>query len=1069
MQPSGEDYINLYSIDITKRKQAEVALRESEKRWAVTLASIGDAVIATDTGGRITFLNKVAELLTGWSMADAAGKPVQEVFRIVNEHTRAIVEDPVSKVIQTGMIVGLANHTVLLRKGGGEMPIDDSGAPIRDEEGRILGVVLTFRDITERKKAEESLRESEQGVRRKLDSVLSPEGDLGVLELGDLIDTPALQKLMDDFYAVARIPMSILDVKGRVLVGVGWQDICTRFHRVQPDTCRNCLESDTRLSAGLTQGEYRLYKCRNNLWDMATPIIVAGQHVGNIFTGQFFFKDETVDRELFRAQARKYGFGEEEYLSALDRVPRLSRETVDRGMSFFLKLSDTLSQLGYSNVKLARLLAERDRLNDSLQESRGKLEAAMGSMTDAVSISDAQGRFLDFNDAFATFHRFRNKDECPQTFTEYHDILDVFMANGELAPLDQWAAPRALRGESVTNAEYTLRRKDTDETWVGSYSFGPIRDKDGLIVGSVVVGRDITERKRAEEAIEKSERRFRALTEKAGELITVLDATGIITYNLAGANSTLGYTAEELVGRNAFDLVHPDDLPRVANLFQEGVPQLGKVEHAEFRIRAKDGSWRWQFAVGTNLLHEPAVGGILINSRDITERKQAEESLRESESFYRQTLESIPGMVFTTRPDGYCDYQSQQWVDYTGIPLSEHLGDGWNQLLHPDDRSRAFEAWRSAVEGLALYDLEYRVRRHDGAYEWFRVIGRPIRDASGEIVRWFGVAMNIEDLKQVEQALRQLNETLEQRVAQRTELAEGRAKQLQALSMELIEVEEQERQRIAELLHDDLQQVLAAARMQLQAACETIPPEPMLEGVEQLLVESIRKSRRLSHELSPAVLHHSGLVAAMQWLARQMKDQFGLQVQLESDGAHELESSPLRVFLFRAVQELLFNVVKHAGVKTAQVVLSSSGSSLAMTVSDQGQGFSPDILDSYTEPRGFGLLSIRERARYIGGNLVVESAPGKGSRFALTVPISKDRVDEVERPAIDQQPLHPGRISGFNRYARPPGALRRRSSRYASGADSIDDRPTEHPGGGRGGQRAGSHRTGPAASSRMWL
>jgi PAS domain S-box-containing protein len=357
-----------------------------------------------------------------------------------------------------------------------------------------------------------------------------------------------------------------------VLVGVGWQDICTRFHRVQPDTCRNCLESDTRLSAGLTQGEYRLYKCRNNLWDMATPIIVAGQHVGNIFTGQFFFKDETVDRELFRAQARKYGFGEEEYLSALDRVPRLSRETVDRGMSFFLKLSDTLSQLGYSNVKLARLLAERDRLNDSLQESRGKLEAAMGSMTDAVSISDAQGRFLDFNDAFATFHRFRNKDECPKTFTEYHDILDVFMANGEMAPLDQWAVRRALRGESVTNAEYTLRRKDTDETWVGSYSFGPIRDKDGLIVGSVVVGRDITERKRAEEAIEKSERRFRALTEKAGELITVLDATGIITYNLAGANSTLGYTAEELVGRNAFDLVHPDDLPRVANLFQEGVP-----------------------------------------------------------------------------------------------------------------------------------------------------------------------------------------------------------------------------------------------------------------------------------------------------------------------------------------------------------------------------------------------------------------------------------------------------------------------------------------------------------------
>jgi signal transduction histidine kinase len=157
-------------------------------------------------------------------------------------------------------------------------------------------------------------------------------------------------------------------------------------------------------------------------------------------------------------------------------------------------------------LRTAELQAEidaRKKMGEELTESKARLEAALASMTDAVFISDTAGRFIDFNDAFASFHRFGNKAECARTLAEYPDILDVFMPNGGLAPLEMWAVPRALRGETVTNAEYTLRRKDTGETWVGSYSFSPIRDKDGVIVGSVVVGRDITDRKRAQEEKEK--------------------------------------------------------------------------------------------------------------------------------------------------------------------------------------------------------------------------------------------------------------------------------------------------------------------------------------------------------------------------------------------------------------------------------------------------------------------------------------------------------------------------------------------------------------------------------------
>jgi PAS domain S-box-containing protein len=148
--------------EIAERRRAEEELRRQREWLQVTLSSIGDAVIATDATGRITFMNAVAEALTGWTLTEASQKPVKEIFNIINEYTRHEVENPVAKVLQEGVITGLANHTLLVRKDGTEVPIDDSAAPIQEAGGKILGVILIFRDITERKRAEAALRESEQ-------------------------------------------------------------------------------------------------------------------------------------------------------------------------------------------------------------------------------------------------------------------------------------------------------------------------------------------------------------------------------------------------------------------------------------------------------------------------------------------------------------------------------------------------------------------------------------------------------------------------------------------------------------------------------------------------------------------------------------------------------------------------------------------------------------------------------------------------------------------------------------------------------------------------------------------
>jgi len=255
----------------------------------------------------------------------------------------------------------------------------------------------------------------------------------------------------------------------------------------------------------------------------------------------------------------------------------------------------------------------------------------------------------------------------------------------------------------------------------------------------------------------------------------------------------------------------------------------------------------------------------------------------------------------------------------------------------------------------------------------------------------------IEERGRAQQELHRLNDVLEQRVADRTALAEARAKQLQALAVELIEAEERERQRIASLLHDDLQQNLVAIRFHLQAIHEQMPQPAELSDVEQMLTSSIALSRHLAHELSPAIIHHSELPSVLEWLSMQMRKRFGLEVHIKTERVPELENLALKAFIFRAVQELLFNVVKHAGVQRAQVHLTGTDRELSIAVSDEGAGFDPAILESSTAASGLGLLSLRERASYIGGRLFIESAPGQQSRITITVPIALAR--EAPKPS----------------------------------------------------------------------
>jgi signal transduction histidine kinase len=246
-----------------------------------------------------------------------------------------------------------------------------------------------------------------------------------------------------------------------------------------------------------------------------------------------------------------------------------------------------------------------------------------------------------------------------------------------------------------------------------------------------------------------------------------------------------------------------------------------------------------------------------------------------------------------------------------------------------------------------------------------------------------------------------------------------RAHQLQQLTLELSQTEDRERKRLAEILHDDLQQLLAAARFQIGLLGNRAKGDgellEMVGQIKAILVEAIEKSRSLSHELSPPGLAHNDMGEALGWLTQQMWRKHGLIVRLDIRGRIELQSEPLKTLLYKAAQEMLFNVVKHAGVTKARLRLRRWGGSICLSVSDKGQGFDPQ---GPGHTGGFGLLSIRERVKLLGGRMKVRSAKGRGSTFLIVVPDSQ--------PPICSRPHHPKSSLSRSAHRRPTWATETR-------------------------------------------
>jgi len=377
---------------------------------------------------------------------------------------------------------------------------------------------------------------------------------------------------------------------------------------------------------------------------------------------------------------------------------------------------------------------------------------------------------------------------------------------------------------------------------------------------------------------------------------------------------------------------------------------------------------------------------------DVTERKAAEQALAHS----REDLKRAQAVA--QLGSWRLDVRSNEllWSDETyrifGIPSGTSLTyERFLSAVHPEDRASVDQKWNAALQG-ERYDIEHRIVV-EGEIKWIREKAELEFDSGGNLLGGFGTCQDITYVKKAEEDLRELTRTLEERVAERTAELEQRASLLQRLSQELTRVEQRERRRLAELLHDGLQQMLVAAKFRLAEAHRRVRGDQALEQnlnhIQDLLTQSIETSRSLTTELSPPVLQELGLVPALGWLADFLATKHDLRVDVCADAKAEPSSLELRLLLFPIARELLFNVVKHAGVQTAQILLEREGQRVRLKVTDDGCGFDVSRwqIQWAGSERGFGLLNVQNRVELAGGKLEVDSAPGRGTRVTVTLPL----------------------------------------------------------------------------------
>ncbi len=686
----------MLSEDSKKRRRAEDVLIESEGfAWKVLNASLNGIYIYDVKLGQNVFINKQYTTITGYTFDELKTLNGLQFFEFFHPDDRQRVAGHMEKLARSGGETLEIEYRFKTRDQRWIWCLSRDSVFARNRDGSASQIIGTFLDVTERKQAEAHLKKSERRYRKLFQNhhavmlLIDPQ-------TGDIVNAnPA---------ACAYYGYTLEEITGLKITDINIQPSdrirsemrsakskqCRQFffkHRLADEQIRDVevfsgpisiedrellysivhdITDRKRAERALKESD-KLYRTIGETIPYGVWVADAGGYCTYVSPSFLEMVGMTMDQIqqfgwLHLLPPEDVGPTKKHWLHCVLTGEDFEHEhrfkSIDGFYRSVLAIGRPVRDEEGKIIKWVGLnldITDRKRMENDLRESRAKLETALASMTDAVFISDAQGRLINSNDAFATFHRFRSKDECSKTLAEYPDFLDVFMADGEPVPLDQLAVHRALRGETVMNAEYFLRRKDTGETWVGSYSFGPIRDQDGVIVGSVVVGRDITDRKKSEEEL----RRLSHFPEENPNPVLRCTLDGVTLYANTSAQNWVA-----TFGRQA-DRVLPEPV-RVAMATARG------QNHAiETEITDPTGRTLSIFAV-----QPPGEDYVNLYGIDFTDRKRAEEALKRSneelEQFayvashdLQEPLRAVVGFLqlLQSRCEGQIDEKGRHYIE----------------------------------------------------------------------------------------------------------------------------------------------------------------------------------------------------------------------------------------------------------------------------------------------------------------------------------------------------------------------------------------------------------------------